>query len=135
MSRRIVIAIDSFASGDLEALVGKHHEVISPGVIRQGTRLWADDAIVLSHPTLFVSAHVVPGAVGAETLAGDDLWSRAEWRAIVEVYRSRGKPRPSQLEVAEEMGLNTEQPLRDRLRALGIVDWRAVHALVKGQPQ
>ena len=82
-----------------------------------------------------MSADVVPGAVGAETLAGDDLWSRAEWRAIVEVYRSRGKPRPSQLEVAEEMGFNTEHPLRDRLRALGIVDWRAVHALVKGQPQ
>lgn len=62
MSRkREVIAIDGF-------IVGRkylpHPSVIQTsaeyGSVKKGTRLWADDAIAVDHPTLFVDANVIP---------------------------------------------------------------------------
>ena len=40
------------------------------------------------------------------------------------------KKRPTQMDVAEEFGWESEQPMRDYLRDLGIARWHDVHALV-----
>jgi hypothetical protein len=63
-----------------------------------------------------------------------DLWHDPEWIAIVRAYRSIRAQRPSQMDVADRMGFDTEQPLRDRLRRLRIRHWRAVHALIRADP-
>lgn len=54
----------------------------------------------------------------------------AKWRALVIAHRATGKARPKLIEVAEQMGWNSEQPLRDYCRELGIADWHDVHAIV-----
>jgi hypothetical protein len=59
-----------------------------------------------------------------------ELWARHEWLAVVHAYRECSEKRPSQARVAEQMGFDSEQPLRDRLRPLGILTWRTVHALI-----
>jgi hypothetical protein len=64
--RRRVIAKTSFgaigASGLLAELSGQHPAVVPPGVIRQGTELYADDPIVIAYPTKFVDSGIVPGS-------------------------------------------------------------------------
>jgi hypothetical protein len=50
-------------------------------------------------------------------------------REIAVAYSACGA-RPTQLAVAMHMGFDTEQPLRDRLRKVGIDDWRKVHRLM-----
>jgi hypothetical protein len=61
MSRKQVIATDSFHSPDVAALRGKDPTVLPGGIIAQGTRFYADEPIVLNHPTLFVDASMLPG--------------------------------------------------------------------------
>jgi hypothetical protein len=58
-----------------------------------------------------------------------------EWQQIVAAYRAIGKLRPKQIEVAQQLGYDTEQPLRDRLRARGIPSWRKVHAAIAREPE
>lgn len=58
-----------------------------------------------------------------------------EWRQIVEAYRATGKLRPKQIEVAQSLGFDTEQPVRDRLRERGIGHWRKVHAVIAREPE
>ena len=133
-SRRIVMATQSFSNAYLGALVGKHPAVIAPGTIQQRTPLYADDPIVRSNPTFFADALPgADGAVGVDVSEQRRADTAPEWLAIVRAYRSCQRPesrRPSQLQVANVMGFDTEQPLRDRLRRIGIADWRAVHARV-----
>ena len=54
--------------------------------------------------------------------------------ALVRKYRAASerlnKKRPTQMDVAEEFGWESEQPMRDYLRDLGIARWHDVHALV-----
>lgn len=50
--------------------------------------------------------------------------------ALVKAYRRTGKSRPSLIEVAHEMAWESEQPLRDYCRELGIKDWHDVHPLM-----
>lgn len=57
------------------------------------------------------------------------------WREIVLAHRRTGQARPKQLEVAMQMDFNNEQPLRARLRGLGISNWRDVHALIATEPE
>jgi hypothetical protein len=64
-----------------------------------------------------------------------NLWAEPEWLAVVKAYQSCESARPSQLDVARQLGFDTEQPLRDRLRPLGITNWRAVHALIAARPR
>lgn len=63
-TRREVIARDSFTVTGTESV--RHPAVMqtdaTAGVVRQGTRLWSDDAIVRAHPTFFVDADMLPGA-------------------------------------------------------------------------
>ena len=51
---------------------------------------------------------------------------RAGWVEIAAAY-AKCERRPTQLAVAGKLGIS-EQALRDRLRPLGIRDWREVHA-------
>ena len=67
------------------------------------------------------------------TAGAPALWTEPEWLAIVKAYRACGEARPSQIHVAQVMGFDTEQPLRDRLRGLGIRHWRAVHPLIAAE--
>jgi predicted secreted protein len=53
-----------------------------------------------------------------------------KWIALVKAYRATGKQRPKLLEVAEQMGWSSEQPLRDLCRELGVADWHDVHDIV-----
>lgn len=55
---------------------------------------------------------------------------RAKWIALIVAHRATGKPRPKLIEVAENMGWNSEQPLRDYCRELGVADWHDVHPIV-----
>jgi hypothetical protein len=57
--RKVVIALDSFTSAITIELSGTHPAVID-GAIRQGTRLYADDPIVLAAPHLFADASLLP---------------------------------------------------------------------------
>ncbi|MGD0247802.1 MAG: winged helix-turn-helix domain-containing protein [Candidatus Limnocylindrales bacterium] len=132
MSRRHwVVAPEGFAGAGLQELVGIHPHVHWPGVVRPNTRLWSDDPIVLAHPTMFYDDPSAPPEEPAPAMpqAGDDLWAKPEWLEILKAYRACSDSRPSQNDVAEKMGLS-EQSVRDRLRRLGIRDWRAVHALI-----
>jgi hypothetical protein len=58
-----------------------------------------------------------------------------EWAAIEAAYlavlEDHPNDRPKQLAVAGKLGYSTEQPLRDRLRSLGIDNWRKVHPLIR----
>jgi hypothetical protein len=58
-----------------------------------------------------------------------------EWRQIVEAYRRCVDPRPKEIDVAQEMGFSTEQPLRDRLRPRGITRWPQIHAIIAAEPE
>jgi len=51
---------------------------------------------------------------------------------IANAYWRCKEKRPKQIAVARQMGFETEQPLRDRLREVGILDWRVVHQLMAG---
>lgn len=97
-----------------------------------------DDALVglaAMVEDLCLELRITWDALNVATRAAPDPWSSPEWQAIVAAYRRTGKRRPSQLEVAEELGLGTEQPIRDRLRAVGVERWSAVHALIAaGRP-
>jgi hypothetical protein len=68
-----------------------------------------------------------------DALSSAELWHDPEWLSIVRAYREAGG-RPSQVAVASVFGWETEQPLRDRLRPLGIDRWAKVHALVAAGP-
>lgn len=57
-----------------------------------------------------------------------------KWRALVKAHRATGKRRPSLMEVAEQMGWNSEQPLRDYCRELRIEHWHDVHPIVAATP-
>jgi hypothetical protein len=67
--RAVVIAHTSFAF-DTTGLPGPHPAIVQTGVgsgvIRQGTRLYADDPIVARHPSMFVDAGVVPSPTGPD---------------------------------------------------------------------
>jgi hypothetical protein len=60
--------------------------------------------------------------------------SSPEWMRLVKAYRATGKPRPKLMEVAEQMGWASEQPLRDLYHRLGVARWHDVHALVSTDP-
>jgi hypothetical protein len=55
---------------------------------------------------------------------------RAQWIALIRAHRATDKPRPKLIEVAEKMGWNSEQPLRDYCRELGVENWHDVHTIV-----
>jgi len=126
-TRKVVIAATSFSHDDFAAMVGKHPAVIAPGVVRQGTRLFADDPIVLQHPTLFVVASVVPDPAGTFGALDDGAPvparpSGPQRVAIVRAYRGADDVRPSQARVAEAMGIS-EEWLRLQLRKLDVASW------------
>jgi hypothetical protein len=53
-----------------------------------------------------------------------------KWVALIRAHRATGKKRPKLLDVAREMGWESEQPLRDYCRELGVDNWHDVHAIV-----
>lgn len=55
-----------------------------------------------------------------------------EWQAIVGAYRSTAGLRPSQLDVAETIGIS-ERTLSGKLRELKVERWDDVHALVASE--
>ena len=56
----------------------------------------------------------------------------AVWLEIVEAYRRLKQRRPTQLAIASEMGFSSEDPVRDRLRSLGIPNrWVALRRLLR----
>jgi hypothetical protein len=133
-----VIATTSFASAAAKALVGRHPEVISPGVIRQGTRLYDDDPIVLAHPTRFIDASLLPepyGPAGRVESPGGNRPSAREWRMVVIAHRKTSQARPKLLTVAGNMDWQSEQPLRDLIHRLGFRRWYDVHAAVAAEPE
>jgi hypothetical protein len=125
-------------------MVGKHPAVVraglAAGVIRQDTRLFADDPIVLANPTLFVDESTVPGPPGfgqPPAPPSTERQSNPEWNATVRAYRACRVRHPDELptqeEVARERGLS-EDTLTRRLRKLDIAGWHDVHALVEIEP-
>jgi hypothetical protein len=115
-TRRVVIASTSFAAADLDALVGRHPSVIAPGVIRQGTRLYDDDPIVVGHPNLFVDARIVPGAPegemgGARRPPLDGLTRERIVDAVIEGREPEGTW-PTQSAVADALGYADSRRLR-----------------------
>ena len=58
-----------------------------------------------------------------------------EWTMLVRAHRATGAARPKQIEVANRLGWENEQPLRDLCRRLGIEDWRSIHAFVASEPE
>jgi hypothetical protein len=131
-------ARQGFASDLTESLRGKSLAVDgSTGVVQAGTRLWSDHPIVLDSPWEFLDASELPGPaeiVGpVPANSAVDPWGNAEWLEIVRAYRALSISRPSQLNVAEKMGLS-EASVRIRLRQLGIASWRAVHAMIAADP-
>lgn len=68
--------------------------------------------------------------VAAAATSKNETRLRAMWLALIKAHRATGKPRPKLLEVAEQMGWNSEQPLRDYCRDLGVKEWHDVHPIV-----
>ena len=121
-------------------------------VLSQNDRSWKDALVVLvdqgatddeiwqgdwlSTLPIPVRRHLVESVAtirGIEGVAPAAVPNGPEWMAIVKAYRATKLERPSQLLVAEKMGFVTEEPLRTRLRALGVKKWHAVHALVAAE--
>lgn len=142
-ARKVVIATTSFNSDDVAAFIGRNPAVVSPGTIQQGTRLYADDPIVLAHPTLFVDASIVPPPYDSAVQEAAPQPSAAqehggpEWRATVVAYRAWQVDHPgglpSQEAIAERRKIS-EDTLARRLRKVGIASWHDVHALVESEP-
>ena len=94
---------------------------------------WQDDEIIdrLGHPKGLRAArdlrrHVAglrgPGPVPLDA-------------ALIAAYRRCKARRPKQLDVAGEMGYESEDPVRDALRKAGIPDYRKIHALIAALPE
>ena len=58
-----------------------------------------------------------------------------EWQALVVCHRKTNLARPKLDDVAEKMGWNSEQPLRDLIHRLGFKRWHDVHAAVAAAPE
>jgi hypothetical protein len=130
--RSRVVARTDFASARSQELSGTH-PAVDAGVVHRGTELWSDDPLVVASPTMFVDADVIPRhQEGFEELAPTRP-TGADWIALVRAHRRTDQRRPKLLTVAEQMGWDSEQPLRDLCRRLGIKDWRDVHGLVASE--
>lgn len=73
-----------------------------------------------------LSSPAEPATIAAE--------QRPEWLSLVRAHRGTRKARPALIDVAERMGWNSEQPLRDLCRKLGIRRWHDVHTIVAAWP-
>jgi hypothetical protein len=73
---------------------------------------------------------MTPATPPAEPVRPTGFW----WQAFVLAHRATGQAQPKEKAVAKKMGWQSEQPLRDRLRPLGIKHWCTVHALVATEP-
>lgn len=130
-----MVAREGFGSSVSLSLRGKRLGITHEGIVVPGARFWSDDPIVMHNPEMFLDASELPPPDGPSALpdASADpssaLWAASGWLEIVKAYRACRDPRPSQVDVAEQIGLS-EQAVRDRLRKLGIRDWRLVHALI-----
>jgi hypothetical protein len=139
-ARRIVIARTSFASTEAGRLAGTHPAVVQTGlgagVIRQGTRLFSDDSIVLEHPELFVDTSTVPDTSAPEAVSQTDHFAgwpveargrtREEiWAKYDELERDADE-RPTRLAVAAALH-TTEPTLKRAQKDLGIAGWPPPH--------
>jgi hypothetical protein len=130
--RKVVIARTGFTSAATNRLAGIHPEVVQTGIgagaIRQGTRLWSDDEIVVANPTLFVDAAMVPGETrtDADPFGGWPADARGQtreriWNAYNDLEKDLGE-RPTRERVAAK--LNTTEPtLKRAQKDLGIAGW------------
>lgn len=126
-----VIAHTSFAI-DTAFLPGPHPSVIQTGVttgaIRQGTRLYADDPIVVRHPSMFVPADMLPGPAGAPMLTEPSRppssrgFTERQIREAVRTARRRWNHTPTRADVAAVLG-TTESTLDRAVRDLGMGKW------------
>jgi predicted secreted protein len=89
------------------------------------------------HPKMFVDEllYPLPGTAEQGVTASDTATDDPRWRALIKAYRGTGKARPKLIEVAEAMGWNSEQPLRNLCRELDIAGWHDVHAMVAAEPE
>lgn len=60
-----------------------------------------------------------------------------QWEALRRAYAAAAartkNGQPTQLQVAQEMGFDTEQPVRNALRTRGITDWRSARDRLASQ--
>ena len=68
--------------------------------------------------------------VDAGKVAKSQEMLRAKWVALIRAHLATGKRRPTLFDVAKEMGWESEQPLRDYCRDLGVTNWHDVHPIV-----
>jgi hypothetical protein len=101
--------------------------------LRRGRPMSLRDRRLIAAAIVEIRQERGESAAGDSGLARPDLWTKANWLAIVKAYRACGS-RATQQAVAEAMGFDSEQPVRDRLRSVNVPDWRAVHDLIATGP-